>query len=1385
MTEPTSKDKIHSSRVYPVLTGGDDRAHIALSTGNGPSYNTSIQRFDPRYWVIDYNALMVATIIPSGARSFNVPIQWRTNADFLGVRWQTQDNYDHLLFAYETVRSYANLALAFDSNPTEPDKFTVTINVGNTPYTVRLAPYGLSDSGDYYECLDTEYPTHKIYPTSVYSAGDFSIPAEEKVVYKGRTDYIFVLDFEDLRTGHSFTGVKVSPVNITQISFDCVDASHGIGRDTFVADMVDLGDGTVRIELGGNSPAAKLTAGDKFQLIGRYLADGLPTTVEQEFIVQSWSGFGTGALSVICAGTLPGAFQGVDTFYGRYLQTGTPVGQINNTRYFANMTMTGVGRKTIGKRNYPQQPNGQGMTSGFDDGYNLTPERQVQMTHALGYRDWWTTYVGMSHYFNARTAFEDKVTGDKLEGGGSLKMVIAYAGQSNAAGHFIIGSKPDRGVDEMQRKLMDHFGVGIGAFELVNGATGSTAADRAGSINPKSTVWDPEQTKTRGGLWWWDLEKDEQGPAFDHMLSVLGTRKPQAIIWSQGGQDANAISAPGDRNPMPTGPRFKLATQKIFARMRELWGADLPIFLQEAEWGWALVDPTRPSLPIKPGIPTYLTAVRNSWGDVVFKWKSYIDDPSTYSYRVEVLSANGSVLRTITVPGTQVEGDYIYADYPNELNVSDSVRENGEPFPWIFIQFRVVRTDNNELMSPVWTGNAALDDVGIVKKTALIGINSLGGGYFNDLSDRLNPGGTGKPGRKDVVAASTFRKALADTLGLRHVEVIPVMVVVGSSPINPMPYQAGFPLDNYWWNPVTNQPGPNLIYADNIVKQLTTIPDYFMESGPGETTGIAFAPEAQHAAILAAWKTSNVAMLNWMRANWGNPDLEIAFQGASTSFWGDPPPQEVNGKGAQLLREVQEEMSLNTPGFYMASYVPNGNLYTTYANEMALGLGWIHYSVDGYHNAAQEVGVSMALRRNMALTPPLWTTLRVVEGIDASKIAGGDIVATWTARPGVAKWKVQNLRLDNARLVKEVVVESPTFTFSNAEQYAAYNQSAGGITLVVSEYIDSPEVIVGPADQFTKYVGGGETLLPVTNMRAEQLLNGDIYFRWDAPTAPEQVYFECINVVDGTSILVQELTSEAEIVWPVAAQIAVYGNKAASVKYRARHYRPDTEEISVFVEKTEVPVQLPISLNPITGFKVISTGTWALSDLKAYWNASPKGPTAKFRVRYYNIQNNTVYRDFETTDLSWTFTEAEQRALYDGFTQSWVTIDIREVDGEYQGPVFYYNAFIDQAFEVINGIGAYTRPDPPDPENPNLVTGVKCKWDANGNDLFDVKWYNIENGRVWKQWDKVSWTEFDVPSGDFYLEYGYFSPSIRWTVVAYRIGDHAGSTEKNFQMTVS
>lgn len=140
--DPTTQ---HSSMVEHLSKFKHEREHLTLvNEYRGKPYNQHINRFDPEYWVVDYNALMVATIIPYGSKSFKVPCHWRTNKDFLGVRWMTEDTFSHYLYRYETNANYSGMILAFRHNPDEPNKFTVTIQTPTKAYTYRLAPYGFN-----------------------------------------------------------------------------------------------------------------------------------------------------------------------------------------------------------------------------------------------------------------------------------------------------------------------------------------------------------------------------------------------------------------------------------------------------------------------------------------------------------------------------------------------------------------------------------------------------------------------------------------------------------------------------------------------------------------------------------------------------------------------------------------------------------------------------------------------------------------------------------------------------------------------------------------------------------------------------------------------------------------------------------------------------------------------------------------------------------------------------------------------------------------------------------------------------------------------------------------------------------------------------------------
>lgn len=1263
----------------------DDRLHIDLAKVYARPYNETIQRFDPKYWVVDYNALMVATIIPISDHSFYVPAEWRTNADFLGVRWMSEDDLAHTLFKYATNVDYRNLVLAFRHNPEDPEKFTVTLDVPGRakPATYRLAPYALDPKTNMYKCLDLKYGTGRTFPPNIIGPVVDAIPEDEMVEAWGRKDYIFILDFNALQLGATFQGEILPARDIRMISFDCVTEAHGLGKYATCHAMYNLPGNQVKIEVGAVNTNAQLTPGDTMQVIYRYAhPDGYEVPREDEFEVVSYTGFGTGAFTIICKGQMPGPFIGADAFYGRYLQNATPYGVKTTKLYFCDMHLSGPGQKVLGKRRYVQDPHGLGMTSGFDDMYNLTPERAVEMVYDLGYRDNWTKYLGMSHYFKARTAYLDKVTAEKIDNATVLHYDVLFAGESNAAVHFNTGRFPGRGVDAFQLKLTSQLGVGYGSINPINAAVGSTAADRACAVNPASEVWDPNQWLARGGLWWWDLEQNKPGPALLNAIEVCGDLVPKAVVWCQGNQDASAITYPDTRVPVPSVARTKLATQRVFEYMRSLWGADLKIVIQEEGNGWALTDPAQPDLPIQYGQPTYLDARRNTWGDVVFRWKSYRTDPGQFSYRVEVYGdTDTEIIWSTTVPGTQQADGWIYADWPVEVNVPLAVARFGDQFPWGFLRWRVFRADNAAIRSKTFSGNVPVDNPAIVTDLCLMGINSLIGGYFNDLSDPLNHGGTGRPGRKDVIAASTFRRTYAAAKGLRDVQVMPHMCVIGSSPINPMPYQEGFPLDNYWWDASTNSPGPNLQLVDPDVRALGMAPTLFVESGPGETTGIAYAPVEDRPQILADWESSNLAMLAWMRANWGNPDLEIWFQGATTSYWGNEiPPMDVNAEGAMLLRNKQTEMALKNYGFKMGSYVPGADKYTGFLNEMAMGLGWVHYTLDAYHAAARDMGEALALNINRALNPPVWTTMRVPENIRGGKLANMDIRMTWTARPGIQAWEVTNMRLDTGAVISKTIVNTPEFLFTLAQQRAAYQSDTMLMYCMIAEY-DTSAAAAGPAGIYNQQVGSGEGLLPIRNLKARKENNGDITFTWESSHGWENFYFYNLDVRSGNLATIKaDAVTTNSYTWTRVEQVNYYGNEASFVQFQVCEFDPATWLSGPYTTFNGEAVKDTTGFSELQGLTAIALGPQGNSDIRFMWESS-NNLAYQYRVVNRHAQTNAVIWTKIVSLPQVDFTLAEQQEAYNGAGAGWLVYEAMEYDPSTTnyGPAVTYNGAPDGA----------------------------------------------------------------------------------------------------------
>lgn len=689
-------------------------------------------------------------------------------------------------------------------------------------------------------------------------------------------------------------------------------------------------------------------------------------------------------------------------------------------------------------------------------------------------------------------------------------------------------------------------------------------------------------------------------------------------------------------------------------------------------------------------------ALINNWGDFYLSWEG----PVTGRYLIEIFDAGNRVGQKVAVNATE----YVLTAEDASAMFLRNVT---------FLEWRVGLVDDQDLpLSGPSNKYAAVPVEDNTKPVvvALLGINSLIGGYFNDLSDYSNPGGSGRPGRKDSVAASTFRKRMAQEMGLNYWDVMPVMTVVGSSPINPMPYQEGFPATNYWWDASANGPGPNLVIADDIVKAIGRVPDFFVESGPGETTGIAFAAEDQRPAILAAWRTSNMAMLAWMRANWGNPTMNIWFQGATTSWWGaEEPPREVNFTGAKLLRDLQTSMSLENIGFKMGSYVPNGGSYETFYNEQAVGMGWVHYTPDGYHNAAREMAEAIAKDINRAENPPLWTTLVPPTGLKALKRTDKAIRYSWDG--GQTNYTLEIMHPQSGAIVRTVSLTDSFYVLSVEDQVTLFGFEASYAHFMVAQ--SYPDIGNGP---FAEYEGGTDdtTLQQPQNLTVTKRLNGDVAFVWDQRDTVKY-FVRNFKIAEGNPVIFEGEVTGSQYIFTREVQEATYGSDVIYVRADIYEYDP--------VNQTVGPVAYWNGDATREGPELVAPTNLAAirhhnEDILISWESEQ----TQFRLQLFNPGDGTLLVTHVVDGKEYLLTAQEQRDLM-VYTFGYLQCEVAEKVGEVVGPTAQYaNTVPNQPPAVQNPTnGTFER---------NGAMDVTYGWDALDGEQWRVEIIHAGNGSI-------------------------------------------------------
>lgn len=72
-----------------------------------------IQRFDPRFWTVNFPRPMMASVITTAPDALRVDAAFLREGDLGGLIWESADRLDHPLLAYDTDRDYARTTLRF------------------------------------------------------------------------------------------------------------------------------------------------------------------------------------------------------------------------------------------------------------------------------------------------------------------------------------------------------------------------------------------------------------------------------------------------------------------------------------------------------------------------------------------------------------------------------------------------------------------------------------------------------------------------------------------------------------------------------------------------------------------------------------------------------------------------------------------------------------------------------------------------------------------------------------------------------------------------------------------------------------------------------------------------------------------------------------------------------------------------------------------------------------------------------------------------------------------------------------------------------------------------------------------------------------------------
>jgi uncharacterized protein (TIGR02217 family) len=178
-----------------------------------------IQRFDPRFWTVNFPRPMMASVITTATDALRIDAVFYDDAALAGLIWESEDILDHPLLAYDTDRDYSHSSLSFHwrshgimpLNAVNGPTLTVEgrdANGAPRSWFVRLWNYAQGSPEDARITLNFEQLD-----------GGFLLPAEADRVYPHDIDRMFIslVPPQFTGTGTSFASGVEAWVEISDI----------------------------------------------------------------------------------------------------------------------------------------------------------------------------------------------------------------------------------------------------------------------------------------------------------------------------------------------------------------------------------------------------------------------------------------------------------------------------------------------------------------------------------------------------------------------------------------------------------------------------------------------------------------------------------------------------------------------------------------------------------------------------------------------------------------------------------------------------------------------------------------------------------------------------------------------------------------------------------------------------------------------------------------------------------------------------------------------------------------------------------------------------------------------------------------------------------------